>query len=555
MKIILSFLGIVLFNHFLYAQSVSQELLPIWGEERRNFGKNSPHLYLIKEKDAYYSISESGNYRSKKHKSSSLLVKFDQELNIIKELNLQEICSFEFIYFKHILSFREKLYMIFESINSDSNEAGIFAQELNPEELTLIGYPVKITDISVDGIISKAVPSSPNQDAFTFQFSPDKTKLLIIHQLIDSQGVNQGYNFLLVNENFENLGGFDFPITMLQHEQGIYLPQVENSGNFHFLAGPQQIGEKGKSTGIKAPYLLTSYTLKTNTTAITSLDLEGEMLSKIGLAVDPSGTILIGGFYTADQVVENTSGLFFLNINSTDHRVISRKTIPFNQINTAASNLQVNGESNKISDLLGGNPPLHVKDLLITEDGNLMLVGETFEQKTSMLNANRPMSNRTQAVFGNILAVGLSPHGHIRWNHVVSKNQLVGEKDFDLASFSMWQAENNLYLLFNDNKKNTDPLSLSKIHPFHTLMKKKDHSLSLVSIASSGNPQKSQIDLYTKIGKSAKKLLSVSLKENKMIVLDKKKNSIRIVRLEPRPTPPIQLENATLASDTLKRQR
>ncbi len=550
MKKFLCFLVIMLLRHFTIAQSIPSELFPVWGDEQIIYQENIPHIQLVKRKGAYYTILETANIGSKKDKSS-VLVKYDQDLKILEKVNLKELFPLGNTDCFHLLSFGEKLYLFF-GYYPNSSKKEFFAQEINSEKLILKGYPVKITDFTFESSTkNEAVQSFPNKEAFRFQFSPDKTKLLIIHQRSDVEGFIHGYDFLLINENLEKLANLNFPLTLPQNWQGINIPHVEDSGNFHFLAEPHHVFEKGESAGKKVPHLLFTYTLATNSNRITSLDLDVEMLSQIGFAVDPTGAIYIGGFYTAAGGVENTSGLFFLKLNSTDHKVLIRKTIQLDQINSSTSKQQVDGKTHKVSDIPMKNTSFHVKDLLLTEDGNLVLVGESYEQKISMLQANKPFSGRTQAVFGNILAVGLSQAGNLHWSQVIGKKQLVGGKDFNLASFSIWQAENNLYLLFNDNKKNTDLENKSKIHPFHSLMNKKDHALSLLSFDNSGMPQKSQIEIYPKINGNTKKLLSVLPKENNMIVMDRKKKSIRLVRLVTHPAPPFQIENAMLASDTL----
>lgn len=550
MKRFLCFLVLMLLRHFTIAQSIPSELIPVWGEEQVIYQETIPHIQLVKGKGVFYTILETANIRSKKDKSS-VLVKYDQELKVLEKVNLIELFPLGNTDCFHLLSFGEKLYLFF-GYHPASNKKEFFAQELNSEKLILKGYPKQITDFTFQSSTkNEAVKSFPNPEAFRFQFSPDKTKLLIIQQHSDAKGFIQGYDFLLVNENLNKLGSLNLPITVPQHGQGIYLPEVENSGNFHFLTGPQYEVENGEMFGMKTPYLLNSFTLETNATSVTSLELGGEMLSQIGMAVDPTGVIYISGFYEENEGGENTSGLFFLKMNPTDHKVLTQEKIQFNQMNTSTSKQQVDEDTPKVSDLLLKNTSFHVKDLLLTEDGNLILVGESYEQKISMLQANGPFSGRTQAVFGNILAVGLSPLGNLRWSQVIGKKQLVGEKDFHLASFSMWQAENNLYLLFNDNKKNSDLKNKRKIHPFHSLMNFEDHALSLISFDDSGMPQKSQIELYPKTNGYTKTLLSVLPKENNMIVMDRKKNSVRFVRLAMHPAPPFQIENAMLASDTL----
>lgn len=422
-----------------------------WGQEFHQKGLNHIDQKLIGHNNQYYYVLN----RPKKEKE---LFQYDFNHKLIKVTPLKFEYGGKEIEIKQIINTASSSFLIGSSELKKSKKAHIHVSKIKPNGNTektiqhLFSYDFKRNDFFI-------ADYERNKDAVGISISQDSTKVLFAYvNSLKERGKKKGneiYNLVVFDEEMNELWKrkVEFPYT----DKEITVEQIEisNSGEAFFLANIK-VKEKRKYPLPPYDYKLFRVTQKRELQAVKIAPKDIIFPSESFLSLSKDGSVFVGGFFCQKNKKEiiREHGVFMVKYNQNLEEELER-THPWEK----DFYTQLKEEYRIAAKISRSIYDLHIGNIIIdyTSKSITFVSEHRFTKKDNDDNQMYHYSN-------SLIISSLSFEGDLKWITCVNKDFSINEDDVSSSSYILGIKNENIYLIFNDEKtfKETKSMNLSK---------------------------------------------------------------------------------------------
>ena len=489
-----------------------------WGEEFQEHKENS--LNKIVGEDA------TGLYVVKENKGDYLLEFFGQGLKPIKsvEINLKKFGSKR--KFEDIILFADKLCLLSSEFKLSKMTKYYYLQTVDKSSLLPNNDEFLVKSFKMKGYYLK------HETLFNFSISDDKTKLLVYYDTPhDKLGIEK-FGFVVLDKNMEEISSDFKNLSIKDNLFEIQRYKTDNNGDV-FLLG-KEYKDKHRDSRNGLPNF--SYRLFANFGNGTELidkelSLPGKYITDAQLMLLPDGKLVVTGFYS-NEGTSSIFGSFYFEIDNQTHEITVAITEPMG-IDLVTQNLKDREEEKlRKDDEKGENPEMssyEIRDVLKTDDGGLILMGEQFfEEDKSSDSPSSGSHIKFVYNYNNILVLKMNAEGKVLWREKIGKWQKTINDNGYYSSYAWAFANGKLYCLFNDDPRNIENDGSGKNYNF----KGKLESLAvLVRIGPDGGQERGILSVSMPQGILICPTESIQVNEGELIIFGNWKKNQHFARL------------------------
>lgn len=317
-------------------------------------------------------------------------------------------------------------------------------------------------------------------DKFSFQYSFDRTKLLIQYRLKpEVKDDDVSHDIIGMNVFDKNLAALwrkevTMPYTEKKMNNIDY--SLDSEGNAFLLSTVYNDNTTKLKKGEKPNYHIELIRIKAVTGELraTTIGLGDKFINKIWMYENGNKDMLCAGYYTKTQDTDNADGVFMFKIDKEGkaYDLVSHE-IPVKVLNQYLSAREQKKNEKKDEEDRAEFTDLELRDVIVQNDGSVILIGEQYYTVTrtyTTTTSTGGMTTRsvTYYYYNDMLITKLDPKGNLAWMQKLAKRQArTGGYGKGGMSYQYMSKEGSHYLLFLDNKKNMD-LPLNEIPAMHS---------------------------------------------------------------------------------------
>lgn len=260
------------------------------------------------------------------------------------------------------------------------------------------------------------------------------------------------------DESLEKIYSKKIKLPYSQKRTSLVSGKVANNGDAYFLVKiyddnkAKQKKRKGKTN--KPAYVHKIYKLAAEGEKAKeiSLKLGNDFIKGTGINIDGDNNIACVGFLS-DSYSGPIQGIFYARINGTtgemdfaDKRRFTEKEIEqFGKTNTS---------KDKKSKEEGLDDEYEFQDLHINDNGDMMAIAEENYSVTRYFGTGKDRRRVVYYISNSIINIKINPDGKVAGANIIPKRQ---DTRVELAAYhTPMVTDDNIYFLFNENKKNID---------------------------------------------------------------------------------------------------
>lgn len=429
---------------------------PLFSSAQTDVSLGAP--YRVIDGSKYYFKKGNEAMAVKFHKDEIFIQKFDvQKLSFVKVRTYDDLPkNFEI---EKIAEYNGR-YFFFYSVWDKSNEKEqLFSREINFNDGSFIAEGKLL--ISVDGKITR----NSGNDKFYFEESRDHSKMLIKFRL-KPEVKNDEKSFDIIglyiyNKNLELLSGKKFKMPYTEKKMDNIDYSVDSKGNAYILSivfNDNTTDIKKNKKDEKANYHIELLTIKFNSDLIdiTPIAVNEKFINKVWLFESPSNFMICAGFYNIGKDLDNANGIFVFKIGEDNKSYdMASYEIPVEILNMYASAKTKRKNTKKEEDDKAEFTDLELMDLIIMEDGSILLIGEQYYvvQHSTYNAATKSYTTYYSYHYNDMLITKIDPKGRLSWMKKLPKRQS-GLNGKGGMSYKYLASDDKHYFLFLDNEKN-----------------------------------------------------------------------------------------------------
>ena len=474
---------------FIFCSVISFAQTPTvnWGEEFK-FEKRISITEMLSDSTYFYVVK-----RTSKKDAPVILVERFEQTSVQKKETIEVKIPFinnQLSTFEDILLLGETIWL-FSSVVVENNKL-LYATPVNFNSTDQLNSSIEI-DRFVNGN-----PKLARQSSFDLVESGNSKNLLVLHNSPFEKYNNEVFSYKVFNSKLE-----------LQWAKEIELPYkgqffkltnhlIDNSGNVHMISAisPERI--KGENTDRGIPnnkYNLLTYYPKENKLKEFEITLGEKYVSSLSCALAPNGDLVIGGFYS-NSAMYSIAGTFYLSVDPVSRRVISSNLKAFEKDFLLEFLPEKKIKKGKeLSDF-------YFDHFIVRPDGSAVFIAEQYYMQI-IYTYNDPFgygygafgygspyyysrnNYNYQYYYNELIVVSVNPQGEIEWTKKIPKRQLSTNDGGYYSSYALAHNDKNIYVLFNDNPRNT-PEYRAKNYELYSMTKPSKSTALFLSIDNSG---------------------------------------------------------------------
>jgi hypothetical protein len=368
------------------------------------------------------------------------------------------------------LGFNNQIYL-FSSLKDEKQKKNIlFVQSVNTTSLEVNNDSKEIAKIDFSEC------SNSNAGSFGYKISRDSSKLLIYADLPCHKKEKAKIGCTVLDNSMKEVWKKQITFPYEDEEFNVTDYKVDNQGNIHVLAVVDKEKQKGEAD---YKYDVLSYYNNGTDLSEYAAELKGKYIGQMKIEVTDDA-VVCSGFYSnknhgaiirESNIFNTIRGTYFLKIDKKTKNVVSEKSKDFS-VELLGQNLSEK-EQKKLEkkDSKGKDVEIagcYLKDLVIKDDGGVVLVGEQSQGTTSKNSTTTTTdgitgsTEHTTTVTSNgflcndIVVINISKDGEVSWGQKISKKQLISADYLPQSSYCLSIVKNKVCIIFNDNPKNID---------------------------------------------------------------------------------------------------
>jgi hypothetical protein len=443
--------------------------------------------YTYNVSDHYKEFNKSIKYYfSKGNESVSLKIRkkdvFIQKFNNDKPAFIKSTLQKDFFPKDHkiesVLEFGENIYVFYSLWNDKDNIEQLFSVMLDFEKgvLSTTHKPIVIIDGKIlhgtnfhffDGRLRGVINTANNK--FDFMLSHDKSKMLVQYvKKPEFKNDKKSYNvagLVAFDENLNKISDREIKMPYTERRMDNLDYQLDNEGNIYLLVKvyhDDSNDDKKRNKDEFTNYHLELFYIKNGSSdiEISKFDNKDKFVNRLLLFDSSNDFLVCGGYYRNGDYVLGSGSEGVLTFKIDRKGKIYDETfhdIPVELINQYESK-RIKKRNNKMEEKGGevGVSNLDIKDIIINEDGSLIIIGEQeYEFTTRISGTNNFTHDITTSCYGSIFIAKLGIDKELKWMRKIPKAQ-EGVRGIGGMSFKYCNFNNYHYLIFLDNEKNID---------------------------------------------------------------------------------------------------
>lgn len=421
-----------------------------------------------------------------------MALKYDDELYIQKfnadkpELISEKVFEYKKVFPKKysneaVLEINKKFYDFYSLLDKDNDIERLYALEIDFANGEFTGTPKLLLEVKAPITIA-----SYSETGFKFTIYPtlDKKSFLVKYRR-KPEFKNDKKSFDIIglssfDGDLNKLSGKEITMPYTERRTDLLDYQIDNKSTLYMLNKvyhDDSNDDKQSRKDTVANYHIELFTFKTDSDKmeITKIENKEKFITKLWMFDSPKGGAIIGGYYNngkGKNFEEKCDGIILFKMNE-DGTLADQFTyeIPLDIINEYATEKEQKknakkeekGEGAKISNL-------KLTDLVVREDGSIILAGEKQYTVTTSINtfSNGRMSTHysTSYYYTDILVTKINPDGKLGWMKKIPKFQRGGNGQGGM-SYKFFTTKTDNFFLFLDNVKNID-LPIDKTPALHS---------------------------------------------------------------------------------------
>ncbi len=355
--------------------------------------------------------------------------------------------------FSEAVSFNDNLWIFSSFQNKDEIILSTYSLDTDKQELIKENEKV----MSIDASDLKYDDAN-----FTFEVSPDQSKILINYTLVDSEGYTQSFGYSVFDENMKEIRTWNGTLDM---SDGVYqLDQfrVSNTGDVYLLTryfsdnqnlkNSTDLKRNGllsssKSLSYSANYEIRLVLFKNGKTDNVSLTVPDKFFISADFITGQTG-LIVAGFY-GPKGTTTPEGAAVMRLNDSGNVIkLDKKTLPdgFEK----PSNIEDKSNGLMSNDNQYDAYRFTLKDLIVKEDGGYILSGERTvnQQKKESVpgHASYSIVNHTD----DIAVVDIQKDGTIKSIYRIEKAQETTALETLSNSYYITELNGSIYCLFTN---------------------------------------------------------------------------------------------------------
>lgn len=476
-----------LFILFTIAFSLTAQKTSVkWGAESE-FEKRMKISSILSDNNGHFFIVKQS---SKKNKPGFILEKFSSGSVMIEKRAdlLFPVIDAQKTNFEDLLVIGDRLWLFVSYYDEVSLKQLLYAQALT-DDLSYSGSPIEADKI-------EHVPSRDKQE-FTLIQPDNGNSVMICHNLPFERYNNEKFSYKVYNDSMKVIWSKEIELPYKDHFLKISRQLIDNDANIYLLSSVSSERKKGEDNRHSVPdnnYFLLSYNYKENKLKEFDITLGDKWITSLSFGMAPNGDIVAGGFYsnTHEQTI---AGTFYLRIDNKTHSIVSKNLKAF--------------EKNFMMEFLPERKVKKGKELsdfyfdhfIVREDGSVLFVAEQYYMQVVNtyndpygigpygVTGYSPYYGRGninyQYYYNDLIVVSVSSEGVIDWARKIPKRQVSTNDGGYYLSYAMAHNANGIYILFNDNPKNT-PSWRNAGNEIYSMLKTRKSIATLAYINKSG---------------------------------------------------------------------
>ncbi|MFN3403780.1 MAG: hypothetical protein ACK40G_06770 [Cytophagaceae bacterium] len=417
--------------------------------------------------DAYskYYFSRGSNVLTLKiQKRDYIIQKLDGNgLNFIQEKFYNDMP--DDIVIEKITEFNDRYFVFYSLWDKPNKTEQLFYREIDFEKGTFKDQHVCL--LKVQGKITGVPLGSVGywnygvSDKFDFQFSYDRSKILIQYRLKpEIKNDDKNYDIIgmhVLDKDLKTVWQKEVKMPYTESMMNNIDYSVDSDGNAYILTTVADETDDPKPKKKHSNYHIELLKIQGSAKEIqiTPVTLEGKFINSIWLYESPKKTMICAGFYSNIRGNSSVNGILIFQVGK-DGFVASKNSfeIPLELLNQNASRKEQKKNEKKDAKDAAEFENLELRKLEILEDGSIILAGEQYYTYTvTYTDANGRTSTRTYYCYNDMLLAKVNPDGKLAWMKKLPKRQ-VGGAGRGGMSYKFISNKNGIYLVYLDHEKN-----------------------------------------------------------------------------------------------------
>lgn len=378
---------------------------------------------------------------------------------------------------ENILEFNDRFYVFYSLWDKQKELEQLFAREIDFAQGTFKGEGKRILTVEgkITGTLARTGFYRYNvQDKFDFHTSFDDSKLLVQYRLkpaVRSDAKN--YDLIgmhVLNRDLTPLWKKEVEMPYTEKKMNNLDYTVDSEGNTYILTtvyDDNTTDIKKSKNGI-ANYHIELLRIKPSTPKIdiTPVTVADKFINKIWFYEGATNELVCAGLYNKGNSLSSANGIVMFKVKQ-DGSVSNMATyeIPVSVLNQFESERTQRKNLKKEADDKAEFEDLELQEIIIEDDGSLLLVGEQHYIKEHTSFSNNNYRTWYTYHYDDLLISKISPAGELEWMRKLPKHQF-GTNGKGGMSYKYMRAGNSHYFLYLDNEENME-LPLNKIPARH----------------------------------------------------------------------------------------
>ena len=403
--------------------------------------------------------------------------KWDAEKLVFKNIRVYDDMPRGWV-LERVLEFNKRYYVFYSLWDKRAELEQLFYREVDFSQGTFKGEGVQL--LTVEGKITGTMVSTgfyryDVQDKFDFHTSYDQSKLLVQYRVKPAiRNDAKSYDIIGMNVFNQDLSllwkkEVEMPYTEKKMNNLDYT--VDSEGNTYILTTVYEDNTTDIKKSKKGPANYHVELLRVNAHSakieITPITLADKFINKIWFYESATSHIVCAGFYNKGKVRGNASGVLLFKVTKAGKVAdMANYDIPVDVINLYESERSQRKNLKKDQKEGAEFEELELQELILEDDGSLLLIGEQHYIKTHYTSNGRTTSVSYTYHYDDLLVTKIDGNGNLAWMRKLPKRQ-IGGRGRGGMSYKYMKAGDEHYFLYLDNVKNME-LPLNKVPAAHS---------------------------------------------------------------------------------------
>lgn len=534
MKILYAFLLLAFCGQLSLMPTVQGQPRPkdvdiIWGNKQRASKRTTLSDVVGYDETGIYALKtiSKGLYGMSSYLA---LEQYDHEMNQTRSVEIELEHQKKSLSLEFVLQYNRELYLFSSFKDQKEKRNLLYVQQVNKKSLKPEGMPREIASISYEGEKKK------NSGNFGYSLSGDSTKMLVFYSLPHSKKEYERFGFHVFDQDLKEIWTKEITLPYEEQLYEVERYKVDNAGNVHLLGMIFHEKRKEKRKGeVNYLYQVLSYRNQGNSLTEYPVEIPSKFLNDMQIAITPEQDIICAGFYS-EEGTKSIRGSYFVKIDGRTKELKRKSFREFSAdfITRHMSERQADKARKKIEK--GKNVEMYkyaLDELVIREDGGVILIGEQYYINTYTFNSMGPngmMNHRTVTYYNynDIIVININPEGAIEWEQKIPKVQSTKEDGGFFSSYVMALVEDKLFFVFNDNPKNLFPQP-GKRYNFNP--GKKQSTVMLVTMDRNGRQKKAPLFMTGDADVVIRPIVCEQISGTELVVFGQRKKNQRFAKL------------------------